>query len=432
MSSLTTRRKFLKSVGALGLASLVPYAMASGQERIRIGTYSNWIPGYDDKFKQLVQQWADENGVRATVDFLPSQQLATIAAEEAEAGSGHDIFSFYVSDAALHADDLVTINDVAEQMGENYGGWTDLGEYLGKSEGDWVALPREYHNYAANFRLDHFEDTLGVGPDVVSDWTWQDLLEAAAELMEAGHPVGMAISPSGDSNDWLLPLLYSFGAKVFDENGKLVIDSYETAAALKYVKELAEYMPDQIYGWDDSGNNTFMLSGNGSFSFNPPSIWAVAKDDRPDIAEQLWHTRTPAGSGGRYRAAVSFSLGIWEFANNVDLCKDLINYLNSAEAHITTVKASQGYNIPLLNDLVNNPDIVKVWEEAGPPVGTQEEYPVRPPEKAVSAGWPSPPRLAAQIYNRHPIPVMFSKAITGDLTIEESIDWAVNELQGYK
>ena len=75
-----------------------------------------------------------------------------------------------------------------------------------------------------------------------------------------------------------LSIIAFFRAKIVGENGKILIDSEETRKALNYVKEpYQEGMASDVLAWDNSGNNTFILSGVGSWTMNPLSIYIVAE-----------------------------------------------------------------------------------------------------------------------------------------------------------
>ena len=76
------------------------------------------------------------------------------------------------------------------------------------------------------------------------------------------------------------------------------MDSDETRLVLDYLSRLTQFMDPGIYAWDDAGNNRWLISGTGSSIFNPPSAWAVAKRDNPDVARHVWHHDAPRGPGG--------------------------------------------------------------------------------------------------------------------------------------
>ena len=57
----------------------------------------------------------------------------------------------------------------------------------------------------------------------------------------------------------------------------MTIASDETLAALKYGVELFNKgMTDEVFSWDDSGNNLLLLSGRGSWVDNATSAYITA------------------------------------------------------------------------------------------------------------------------------------------------------------
>ena len=140
--------------------------------------------------------------------------------------------------------------------------------------------------------------------------------QACNKLHAAGHPFGNAISPCNDAATSLAALLAAFGSRTMAADGTITVRSDGTQAALEYMKELVEYMPKDVHEWDNGSNNKWLISGKGAAIFNAPSAWAVAKEDAPEVAAQVWHHDVPSGPGGRYRGRDLGQWGIWTFAEN--------------------------------------------------------------------------------------------------------------------
>jgi len=72
-----------------------------------------------------------------------------------------------------------------------------------------------------------------------------------------------------------------------------------------------------------------------------------------------------------------------------------------------------------------------VWQKVEPPRGTVYHDPIRPSHHASPhvAGSPAPPDIAAQIYLRGGMPMMFAKLFSGQ-TISQAATWAQAELEG--
>jgi hypothetical protein len=220
----------------------------------------------------------------------------------------------------------------------------------------------------------------------------------------------------------------SFGSQLMDAEGNIAVDSDGTRAVLEYMTKLAPLMPQDVYAWDEAGNNRWLISGNGSCIQNPPSAWTVAKRDAPEVAEQCWHHDTPAGPSGRYRGGEPWFWMVWDFAQNKTAAKDLLLWLQTKEQMQKLVEAAQGYDLPQIPDLF----VFDVWKEQGPPPGSIYNYPIRGDEQVVVAGYPAPPEVGALIYNEGLISNMVARVTQGGESIEDSIAWAGDELAGYQ
>ena len=116
---------------------------------------------------------------------------------------------------------------------------------------------------------------------------------------------------------------------------------------------------------------------------NPPSAWAVAKRDAPQVAEQCWTHGFPAGPKGRFAPFLPYFWGIWNFRKNKSAAKSLLVHLSQPASVEKMVVASGGYDLPAFEKLTT----FKIWAEEGPPKGTLFHYPepVQSPE-AVDRG----------------------------------------------
>jgi hypothetical protein len=196
---------------------------------------------------------------------------------------------------------------------------------------------------------------------------------------------------------------------------------------LEYMSKLTEFMPKSIYAWDDSSNNRWIISGQGSAIFNPASAWAVAKRDNPDIATKLWHHDVPRGPKGRYRPDNSQFWGLWDFAENKSAAKDLLRYMAEPQVIDACIKASQGYDIPLIISHFNKN---KTWVEASPPDGVLYNYPMKGDEIPVAVGYPAPPEIASQITTQYVIANLTARVTAKGHSFQKAIKWAENELEG--
>lgn len=425
--AVMTRRQFFEVATATGLATvvgryslLVGSAKAAPSRTVTMLHQSFFVPSLMPELTRQVAEWARMRGVSARLDFMSGRDIPAKIAAQAEAKSGHDIFWLRALDAALFRDQLATLDDVAAQVEKESGPWLEPAHYLANFGGHWYGIPWYYWSFAATINTAHWSK-VGMGTDNVAALSWESLAEAAKSLHRLGHPVAFAISQTPDSNDILYPLLWAFGGRTVDEKGAVVLDSAETARAVDYVKGLFSLMPRDVLAWDDGSNNRFMLTGLGSWTNNPPSIWAAAKIDKLPIAAEFDHVPLPRGPQGRFRTAGSYTCGVWKFSENVDLAKDLIRFLLRPDNFKLQVEASWGYNQPFLRKFRSIP----YW---------RDERVLRfyepPREQLAIPGWPGPRGPGAvKTYYLWIIPIMFAKAATGEMTTQQAIKWAAQQIK---
>jgi ABC-type glycerol-3-phosphate transport system substrate-binding protein len=224
-------------------------------------------------------------------------------------------------------------------------------------------------------------------------------------------------------------LFPSYGAELVDAAGNITVDSDAVQTVLEYIKRLAPYLPPDVYSWDNASNNRALVAGRSAFIVNPPSAWAQAVKDRPDIGSQCWHFPLPAGPKGRFTYYFPGSMGVWSFSSNKSAAFELIEWLSQREQAESICTANHGYEAP---PFVSMSDF-KVWENEGPPLGTLSNYPIKPSHHATATlpCAPAPMALRAQIEGRTIMPNMVAKVASGR-SIEDAITWAKQELEGLR
>ena len=158
----------------------------------------------------------------------------------------------------------------------------------------WKAHPVRQHRPARGYRTDWFKEA-GVNkfPD-----TWDDLLAAGIKLKKKGHPFGFELGHGfGDNHGWLYPLLWSYGGREVDKDGKTV------AHRLRRDRAGGRLLPQVLQGDDARGRawagptSTTTRRSSASRSpapTTPTSILSSAKRDFPEIAKVTDHGAEPA------------------------------------------------------------------------------------------------------------------------------------------
>ena len=439
-----SRRSALKLGVATAALPLVHIRTAGAAGKLSVGFWDHWVPGANDVMTKLVNQWAQNTKTDVTVDYITSvgnKNLLTLAAES-QSGTGHDMQAYPTWEVLDYADKLEPMDDVMKRLSAKYGQVNSIVDYLSKSKGSYKAVPAisgsQYK--PACSRIDTFKAQMGMdlpaifpvadqmGPGY-DKWNWDQFLAAAAKCNKAGMPFGMPMGQFSDAVDWVGSLFAGFGAQLVNEKGDITVKSDATRQALDYMKRLMPNLPADVYSWDDASNNRALISGKSALIFNPPSAWAVAVRDNPEIGKQCWTHPFPAGEKGRFLPYLPYFWGAWSFGKNKSAAKELIEWLSEREQAEQLCTASHGYDIPPFDSMHD----FTVWKTEGPPTGTVYNYPLRPAHKAQAwiAAYPAPPDVAVQIYNQATMTKMVARLAQSGDSIDKVIDWAQGELEGF-
>ena len=330
---------------------------------------------------------------------------------------------------------------VIKHLTSKYGKYSSQHEYLAKANGHWAAVPSSTGtlNLTAVGRISLLKQHGGVDvlqmypahkadPSTSAGWTYDTFLRVAEACQQAGYPFGLGLGPTGNSTNNVGCMFNAFGAYLVNDKGEVTANSPEVHAALDYGRKLTKALPPETVSYDDASNNRALISGRSALIMNPPSAWAVAKRDAPDVAKDTWHFPMPAGPKGRLIPYNYCFYGAWKFGRNKSAAKELITYLQERNQVGEREVASDGYDLPPLISM-NDFDI---WSQVEPPKGTVYNYPIRPWHNSQESltGYPAPPAIGARIWARAIHPTMWAKVMTGQSN-EEVIAWATNELQGF-
>ncbi len=442
-TSKFNRRKALKLAAASAVLPLVHIRTGRAAGKVSIAFWDHWVPSGNAVMQKQVEAWGTKNQVEVQADFITSvgsKNLLTIAAE-AQAKTGHDVQAFPTWEVHNNADSLEPIDDVMKRLTDKYGQVNNVCEYLAKIKGHWMAVPTssgtQYKGPCG--RISMLKDMAGI--DVTgmypakaehtkaSDaWTWDAFLAAAEACKKGGKAFGLGLGQTSDSVDSAGVLFRAFGAELVDKDGNITVKSDNVRKVLEYSQKLVGFLPDDAVSFDDASNNRALISGQSALIFNPPSAWAVAKRDAPQVAEDSWSFQPPSGAQGRFAPYLPYFWGVWGFSKNKTAAKELIEALLQRDEVEARCNEVIGYDVPPFQSMLD----FKVWEEVGPPKGTVYNYPIRPFHKAEAhiAALPAPPEVAVQIYNRGTMPTMMAKLKSGQ-TIDQVIAWASDELEGF-
>jgi len=437
-----SRRQFVAATAATSAALITaPYvrgAYAAG--KLSMGIWDHWVPGANKASTDLINEWAAKEKVEVSVDYITSQgrkDILTIAAE-AQAKSGHDVLQMPTWWPHAYAESIEPVNDIMEPLIKQNGAVNGTVQYLGQANGKWLGVPACVGSQIKGpcSRIDLMKKFAGIDVQEMypvgsapkaDNWTTDTFLKAAEACFKGGVPFGIGLGETSDSVDTAGAFFAAFGAQLVDAKGDITIKTDEVRQALEFYRKLIAFLPPDVAAWDDATNNKWLIAGKGAMIMNPPSAWAVAKRDAPQVAEQCWTHGFPSGPKGRFAPFLPFFWSLWSFSKNKEAAKSLLVHLSQPSSVEKMVNASGGYDLPAFENLTK----LKVWAEIGPPAGTLFHYPNSYNSQTLSiAASPAPPKIAQQIYAQATMTKMCLRYAQGE-KLENTLAWAEGECEGF-
>jgi ABC-type glycerol-3-phosphate transport system substrate-binding protein len=363
-------------------------------------------------------------------------------AAEAQSKTGHDIYTFYNWEVHNQAESLANVDDVMKELTGKFGEANATAQYLAKKKTGWVAVPTSSGTQTKPpcVRISWFKKNgldvqamYPVKPEHTAaqdGWTWDAFMKYAELAQKDGmtFALGLGSNTNTDAIDTHGALFRAFGAVLIDEKGKMQLDTPEMMQCLEFCQKLVKFYPDDAVSYDDASNNRALISGKTALIFNPPSAYAVAKRDAPQVAADTWTFSAPAGPKGRFVPTATFFWGIWQFSKNQSAAKDLLMFLMDRAQVEARDNGVEGYDLPPYAGMLDFP----IWEKVEPPAGTVYNYPLRPWHNAKPSltAFDAEPDIAVQVYNRAVHNQMMARLKEGQ-SIKQVIAWAKDELEGF-
>ena len=429
------RRTFLTGtaslVGAAGLSGLgirpsfaaEPDYKPEAGASLRVLRWTPFVKGDEESWLANTKKFTEATGVEVRIDKESWEDIRPKAAVAANVGSGPDIVMCWFDDAHQYPDKLVDLTELGTYLDGKYGGFYDGLKGYATREGKFIAMPltaignaivyRDSHMKAAGFS-EFPQDTKG----------FLELCKAMkAKGTPAGFPHGKAV---GDGNNYAHWLLWSHGAQMVDESGKVTINSPETIAAINYAKELyATFIPG-TESWLDINNNRAFLAGQVSLTANGVSIYYAAKNDPKlsEFAADMRSTNFPIGPVGKsVELHQTSSLLLFKHSKYPEAAKAYIKFMMEADQMNAWLEGSSAYCCQPLKAFADNP----VWKAN--PIHTPY---ARASETLRPNGYSGPLGYAsAAVMADYVLVDMFASAVTGASTPEEAVASAEKRANRY-
>jgi multiple sugar transport system substrate-binding protein len=369
-----SRRSILRRGAALGLSSAAvggvlaangktaaaaaPFALR--QERsLNILQASYFVAEGQEFFTQMAQDWGSQNGVTVTPDYIGWPDLQPKIAAAVEGGNGPDVIEMWDTWPYLYYENMVPVEDLAQQVSEEYGGYYDWVTNTASVDGTWYSVPHGASSAAYTYRISLLEEAGIEDPKTNFPTTYEDLFALGKTLKEMGKPLGQALGQSlGDPPAFAYPYMWSFGAMERTEDGQVSINTPEFVEGLsQFITAWTEGYDESGLAWDDGANNRAFLSDQIACTINGSSIYIAAQNaaagastlDYEVVVDpaDIWHAPYPSGPSGQFAVLGSRSHAAMSYSANTEAAVEFLAHFYSREVFIPWLEAQKGYIIPM-------------------------------------------------------------------------------------
>ncbi|WP_298874347.1 extracellular solute-binding protein [uncultured Bradyrhizobium sp.] len=304
-----------------------------------------FVQADEDVFRANAAKFTKETGVEVKVDFVGWEDINQQTAVTANSGAGPDIIIGFGDAPHIYIDKLIELTDVADYVGKRYGGWLTLAQTYGKraKSNNWIGLPFGASGGPLVYRKSILQS---VGFDKVPD-DHAGVLDVCRKLQKAGKPAGFALGNAvGDGNGFAQWLLWSHGAALLDPEGNLIINSKETVAALKYLKELYPTFIAGTPSWNDVSNNRAYSSQEIALTANGVSLYFSLKNDpaTKPIADDTEHQFLPKGVAPiSPMSGLTLNAMVFKHSPYPNAAKAFLQFMLEKEQYEPWLNANSGY-----------------------------------------------------------------------------------------
>lgn len=371
-SSHLNRRSFLRLVGgvAAGMAvtACVPAAAPQGGESgaapaaeraaLVVWAPQHFIPEQNEFYAESLQLAAAANDFDVDVQIFPWGDFTQKQNAAIEAGTLPDVING-INVPQHHAMGILTdVSELFAEIGETGGGFYDPDKNEVTIGGVQWGIPFHNEPQFLYYRNDVLEPAGFTGPVENLD-QFVEVAKATTNPEARMWGFGNAYTLVPDGSNFMQMLIFAFGGKLQDEEGNIVINSPETAAALQWSSDLLnvhKVMPDGVTGWDDTGNNKAFLSGQLAMVYNSGSVLNNMRESDPGWLQSTVIGPMPAGPTGQPTVFNGGSTtGLIASSKYPDQAGLLIKGTLSPERYPGNLEAASGMFYPVMKNYESLP-----------------------------------------------------------------------------
>jgi multiple sugar transport system substrate-binding protein len=420
------RRDLLKAgIAGILLARQAPvFAQAN---TVHIVRWNDFVPAADKVLREVFAPEVQKAlGLKLNVETVNANDIPARATASIQSGNGPDIFMLLNNYPHLYAAAAVDVSSIAAEVGKAQGGIYDASAQLNRVGGKWVSMPWSVVPAMIAYRKSWFDE---VGAKTFPK-TWQEYHTVGKKLKANKHPIGQTLGNTfGDAPTFTYPLLWSYGGQEVDAKGKVVLNSKETVASVRFMTQFWKDAHDEGgLAWDDSNNNRAFLSGDISASLNGASIYVAALNGADKFKTEkgaplhtdILHAPLPRGPKGTFPYHTAFTHMVMKYSKNVKGAKEFLRWAHTPANYEKWIVVQKGFAVAPTTQWEKH----KMWDVD--PVMAPFRLAGRGGRHMGFAG--APGQKAAEAWNKYIVTVMYAQACSGKMKPEEAVKWAAGEL----
>ncbi|MCU0986870.1 MAG: extracellular solute-binding protein [Acetobacteraceae bacterium] len=299
----------------------------------------------EEVFRANCARFTAQTGVQVRVDFVGWEDITQQTAVTANTGAGPDIIIGFNEIPHVYIDKLVEVTDVADYLGQRYGGWLALAQRYGRKNRstDWVGLPFGASGGPLVYRKSAVQAAgYSTPPDDLAQY-----LDLLRKLKAANKPAGFALGNAvGDGNGFANWLVWAHNGFLVDPDGRVAINSPETIASLEYLRQLYPTFVPGTLAWGDISNNRAYAAQELWLTSNGVSLYFALKNDpaMAAIAEDTEMALLPKGlAQNSPMAGLTLNAMLFRHSRFPNAAKALLAFLMEAEQYDPWLQACVGY-----------------------------------------------------------------------------------------
>lgn len=329
-------RKFLALALVLILALSVS-GLVTAQDKTLIRAWTSSSSPVENEFKEGQVAAFEAANPDIDVELLVSPDYGTVIQTAFTSGDYPEVFTVGQFDFPTLRDSGVIASGEGkiEAQDDIYPGLLAAFSY----EDTPYCVPKDFSTLGLLYNKDLF-DAGGVEYPT-SDWTWDDLYNAAKTLT-SGDVVGMSVAP--DRNRWMA-FFYGNGGALFDADGKAVFNSPEAVASLDfYASFVADGLGNTPANLDSGWNGEAF--GKGVAAMTIEGNWAIGylEEGFPDLNWGV--AEIPIAPATNTHGTLTFT-ECWAVAGNAEGAKadaawKLVNFFTGKDGATAVAEAGFG------------------------------------------------------------------------------------------